>query len=145
MSTEDDMWQDYDHYMHTGELSEYFEDEYEEECESDVRQDNNTNSYCDDLDEVIRFLKQQKKENERIIKEEKKKEKAKAKKKLEAQKNKSVQKESIKDSVIQEKESTKTDVKSELQEPAESKIIDQPIFYIFLALIVLLFILLIYK
>ncbi|MBO7288322.1 MAG: hypothetical protein J6U85_08885 [Bacteroidales bacterium] len=146
MSTEDDMWQDYDHYMHTGELSEYFEDEYEEyeeECVSDVRQDNNTNSYCDDLDEVIRYLKQQKKENERIIKEEKKKEKA--KKKLEAQKNKSVQKESIKDSVIQEKEPTKTDVKSELQEPAESKIIDQPIFYIFLALIVLLFILLIYK
>ena len=33
MSTEDDMWQDYDHYMHTGELSEYFEEEYEEvEC-----------------------------------------------------------------------------------------------------------------
>ena len=31
MSTEDDMWQDYDHYMHTGELSEYFEEEYEEE------------------------------------------------------------------------------------------------------------------
>ena len=31
MSTEDDMWQDYDYYMHTGELSEYFEEECEEE------------------------------------------------------------------------------------------------------------------
>ena len=29
MSTEDDMWQDYDHYMHTGELSECFEEESE--------------------------------------------------------------------------------------------------------------------
>ena len=29
MSTEDDMWRDYDHYMHTGELSEYFEEESE--------------------------------------------------------------------------------------------------------------------
>jgi DNA repair exonuclease SbcCD ATPase subunit len=144
MSTEDDMWQDYDHYMHTGELSEYFEDEYEDECVSDVRQDNNTNSYCDDLDEVIRYLKQLKKENERIIKEEKKKEKA--KKKLEAQKNKSVQKESIKDSVVHEKEIGNTKVESVKQETEpKSKIIDQPIFYIFLALIVLLFILLIYK
>ena len=34
MSTEDDMWQDYGHYMHTGELSEYFEDEcFEDEYE----------------------------------------------------------------------------------------------------------------
>ena len=26
MSTEDDMWQDYDYHMNTGELPEYFED-----------------------------------------------------------------------------------------------------------------------
>ena len=29
MSTEDYMWRDYDHYMHTGELSECFEEESE--------------------------------------------------------------------------------------------------------------------
>lgn len=44
MSTEDDMWQDYDYYMHTGELSEYFEDECfedeyeEEECVREVQE-----------------------------------------------------------------------------------------------------------
>lgn len=29
MGVEDDMWHDYEHYIHTGELSEYFEDESE--------------------------------------------------------------------------------------------------------------------
>lgn len=39
MSMEDDMWRDYDHYMHTGELSEYFEEEYEEEeCVREVQE-----------------------------------------------------------------------------------------------------------
>ena len=36
MSTEDDMWRDYDYYMHTGELSECFEEEcFEEEYEEE--------------------------------------------------------------------------------------------------------------
>ena len=78
MSMEDDMWRDYDHYMHTGELSEYFEEEYddeynEEECVRGHIRNNTTNSYSDDLDDVIRYLKQLKKENERVLKEEKKK------------------------------------------------------------------------
>lgn len=83
MSTEDDMWQDYDYYMHTGELSEYFEeDDYVEGYEN-----NNTESlHLEDLDDIIRHLKQLKKENERIIREEKKKEKA--QKKSAVQKNK---------------------------------------------------------
>lgn len=141
MSTEDDMWRDYDHYMHTGELSEYFEEEYcEEECVRDSSGDGITDDYCEQLDDVIRYLKQLKKENERIIKEEKKKEKA--KKKIAARKNKSVQKESV----VKEKETSNTKVESVKQETEPKfRIIDQPVFYIFLALIVLLFILLIYK
>lgn len=142
MSTEDDMWRDYDHYMHTGELSEYFEEEYdEEECVSDGRQDDNTKSYCDELDDVIRYLKQLKKENERIIKEEKKKEKA--QKKLAAQKEvadrkKSVaQKESIKEPVIQEKEPSKTNVESVTQESAKSKTKGKLVLFILLALTVM--------
>lgn len=143
MSTEDDMWRDYDHYMHTGELSEYFEEEYEyeEECVSDVRQDNNTNSYCDDLDEVIRYLKQLKKENERILKEEKKKEKAQkklvAQKKSATQKKSSVKKESVKEPLIQEKEPDKTGVKSVAQENAKSKNKGKLVVYILLAFMLL--------
>lgn len=142
MSTEDDIWRDYDHYMHTGELSEYFEEEYdEEECVSDGRQDDNTKSYCDELDDVIRYLKQLKKENERIIKEEKKKEKA--QKKLAAQKEvadrkKSVaQKESIKEPVIQEKEPSKTNVELVTQESAKSKTKGKLVLFILLALTVM--------
>ena len=57
MSTEDDMWQDYDHYMHTGELSEYFEEECEEEeYFRDNSGDGITDAYCKDL-EVVTKLK----------------------------------------------------------------------------------------
>lgn len=146
MSAEDDMWCDYDHYMHTGELSEYFEEEYfeeygEEEYESVHGQNNTTNSYSDDLDDVIRYLKQLKKENERILKEEKKKEKAQKKlvtqKKSTAQKKSSVKKESVKEPLIQEKEPDKTDVKSVAQENAKSKNKGKLVVYILLAFMLL--------
>lgn len=146
MSAEDDMWRDYDHYMHTGELSEYFEEEYfeeygEEEYESVHGQNNTTNSYSDDLDDVIRYLKQLKKENERILKEEKKKEKAQkklvAQKKSAAQKKSSVKKESVKEPLIQEKEPDKTGVKSVAQENAKSKNKGKLVVYILLAFMLL--------
>ena len=136
MSMEDDMWRDYDHYMHTGELSEYFEEEYdEEECVSDGRQDDNTKSYCDELDDVIRYLKQLKKENERIIKEEKKKEKA--QKKLAAQKEAATRKKSVKEPVIQEKELPKTNVESVAQENAKSETKGKLVLFILLAFTVM--------
>ena len=136
MSMEDDMWRDYDHYMHTGELSEYFEEEYdEEECVSDGRQDDNTKSYCDELDDVIRYLKQLKKENERVLKEEKKKEKA--QKKLAAQKEAATRKKSVKEPVIQEKEPPKTNVESVAQENAKSETNGKLVLFILLAFIVL--------
>ena len=83
MSTEDDMWQDYDYYMHTGELSEYFE---EDDCVEEYESNNTESLNLEDLDDIIRHLKQLKKENERIIREEKKNEKA--QKKSAVQKNK---------------------------------------------------------
>lgn len=68
----DDM---YDRYMHTGEGAEYFEDTPEEEyIEEIVTED--VVEYKDlneQLDDVIRYLKQQIKEKERIIKAQKKK------------------------------------------------------------------------
>lgn len=142
MSTEDDMWRDYDHYMHTGELSEYFEEEYcEEEYVRDSSGDGITDDYCEQLDDVIRYHKQLKKENERVLKEEKKKEKA--QKKLAAQKEvadrkKSVaQKESVKEPVIQEKEPSKTNVESVAQENAKSETKGKLVLFILLAFIVL--------
>ncbi len=67
----DDM---YDRYMHTGEGAEYFEDTPEEEyIEEIVTED--VVEYKDlneQLDDVIRYLKQQIKEKERIIKAQKK-------------------------------------------------------------------------
>lgn len=105
MSTEDDMWQDYGHYMHTGELSEYFEEEYEEEeYVRDNGGDGITDAYCKDLDDVIRYLEKLKKENERIIKEEKKKEKAKKKSMVQ------------KKSAVKKNEPSVADAKSEKQE-----------------------------
>lgn len=88
MSTEDEMWRDYDHYINTGELSEYFEDEpycYDEDIENPYTTQLEEYDYIDHLDDVIRNLKKLKKENERIIKEQKKKESA-LKKKASAQK-----------------------------------------------------------
>ena len=68
----DDM---YDRYMHTGEGAEYFEDTPEEEyIEEIVTED--VVEYKDlneQLDDVIRYLKQQIKEKEHIIKAQKKK------------------------------------------------------------------------
>ena len=68
----DDM---YDRYMHTGEGAEYFEDtpedEYIEEIETEeVVEYKDLN---EQLDDVIRYLKQQIKEKERAIKAQKKK------------------------------------------------------------------------
>lgn len=88
MSTEDEMWRDYDHYINTGELSEYFEYEpycYDEDIENPYTTQPEEYDYIDHLDDVIRNLKNLKKENERIIKEQKKKESA-QKKKASAQK-----------------------------------------------------------
>ena len=83
MSTEDEMWRDYDHYINTGELSEYFEYEpycYDEDIENPYTTQPEEYDYIDHLDDVIRNLKNLKKENERIIKEQKKKESAQKKK-----------------------------------------------------------------
>lgn len=33
---DNEMWDDFNHYMHTGELSEYFEEEEEEEVNEEV-------------------------------------------------------------------------------------------------------------
>lgn len=68
----DDM---YDRYMHTGEGAEYFEDAPEEEYIEEVVVEDVV-EYKDlngQLDDVIRCLKQQIKEKERIIKAQKKK------------------------------------------------------------------------
>ena len=136
MSTEDDMWRDYDHYMHTGELSEYFEEEYcEEEYVRDSSGDGITDDYCEQLDDVIRYLKQLKKENERVLKEEKKKEKA--QKKLAAQKEAAARKKSVKEPVILEKELPKTNVESVAQENAKSETKGKLVLFILLAFIVL--------
>ena len=133
MSTEDDMWRDYDHYMHTGELSEYFEEEYEEEeYVRDNSGDGITDAYCKDLDDVIRYLEKLKKENERIIKEEKKKEKA--QKKSMAQKK----------SAVKKNEPTVADTKSEKQETVpKTKTIDNTVFYIIMFALMVLFLFLI--
>ncbi len=77
----DDM---YDRYMHTGEGAEYFEDRTEvypyshiEEVEiEDVVEYKDLN---EQLDDVIRYLKQQIKEKERLIKAQNKKAKPKKK------------------------------------------------------------------
>ena len=77
MSNYDNAYTDdmYDRYMHTGEGAEYFEDTPEEEyIEEIVTED--VVEYKDlneQLDDVIRYLKQQIKEKERIIKAQKKK------------------------------------------------------------------------
>lgn len=68
----DDM---YDRYMHTGEGAEYFEDTPEEEYIEEIVT-GEVVEYKDlneQLDDVIRYLKQQIKEKERIIKAQKKK------------------------------------------------------------------------
>ena len=88
MSTEDDMWQDYDYYMHTGELSEYFE---EDDCVEEYESNNTESLNLEDLDDIIRHLKQLKKENERIIREEKKKEKRKSSEKISSSKKQNKQ------------------------------------------------------
>lgn len=137
MSTEDDMWRDYDHYMHTGELSEYFEEEYcEEEYVRDSSGDGITDDYCEQLDDVIRYLKQLKKENERIIKAEKKK----ARKKAMAQKESGAkQKSSAHEETATQGKTIKTSAKSDNQEPApKMKIIDDPVFYIIMFLLMVL-------
>ncbi|MBO5749503.1 MAG: hypothetical protein J6R36_00965 [Bacteroidaceae bacterium] len=63
----------YERYMHTGELAEYFESYSEEEVVEEVVEEE---VECDDLnkqlDDVIRSLKQQIKEKERILKAQKK-------------------------------------------------------------------------
>lgn len=83
----------YERYMLTGEGAEYFEDYTEEETE-DFTEEEETEIVAENrdldaqLDDVIRMLKQQIKEKERLIKKEqqqkkKKKEKEKAKTKKE--------------------------------------------------------------
>ncbi len=79
------MWDDYNHYMHTGELSEYFEEdctEYEGQTECANTPNIPDDTFCiadpdvnKKLDDVIRYLKQQIKEKERAIKSQKKKRK----------------------------------------------------------------------
>ncbi len=70
----------YDRYMLTGEGAEYFEDTSEEEFIEEEIQPSETVVYKDlneQLDDVIRSLKQQIKEKERIIKAQKKRAKPK--------------------------------------------------------------------
>ncbi len=65
----------YDRYMLTGEGAEYFEDTPEEEYIEEIATEE-VEEYKDlneQLDDVIRYLKQQIKEKERIIKAQKKK------------------------------------------------------------------------
>ena len=68
----DDM---YDRYMHTGEGAEYFEDTPEEEYIEEIvtEEDVEYKDLNEQLDDVIRYLKQQIKEKERAIKAQKKK------------------------------------------------------------------------
>ena len=68
----DDM---YDRYMHTGECAEYFEDTPEEEYIEEIVTEEvvEYKDLNEQLDDVIRYLKQQIKEKERIIKAQKKK------------------------------------------------------------------------
>lgn len=68
----DDM---YDRYMHTGEGAEYFEDTPEDEDIEEIITERvvEHKNLNEQLDEVIRCLKQQIKEKERIIKAQKKK------------------------------------------------------------------------
>lgn len=68
----DDM---YDRYMHTGEGAEYFEDTPEDEDIEEIITEKviEHKDLNEQLDDVIRSLKQQIKEKERIIKAQKKK------------------------------------------------------------------------
>ena len=65
----------YDRYMHTGEGVEYFEDTPEEEYIEEIVTEEvvEYKDLNEQLDDVIRYLKQQIKEKERIIKAQKKK------------------------------------------------------------------------
>ena len=63
----------YERYMHTGELAEYFESYSEEEVVDDfIEEEVESKDLNKQLDDVIRSLKQQIKEKERIIKARKK-------------------------------------------------------------------------
>ena len=79
----------YERYMLTGEGAEYFEDYTEEETE-DFTEEEETEIVAENrdldsqLDDVIRMLKQQIKEKERLIKKEQKKKKKKKKEKEKA-------------------------------------------------------------
>lgn len=68
----DDM---YDRYMHTGQGAEYFEDTPEEEYIEEIVTEEvvEYKDLNEQLDDVIRYLKQQIKEKERAIKAQKKK------------------------------------------------------------------------
>ena len=76
----------YERYMLTGEGAEYFEDYTEEETE-DFTEEEETEIVAENrdldaqLDDVIRMLKQQIKEKERLIKKEQQKKKKKKKEK----------------------------------------------------------------
>ena len=74
----DDM---YDRYMHTGEGAEYFEDTPEEEYIEEIVTEEvvEYKDLNEQLDDVIRYLKQQLKEKERIIKAQNKTAKSKKK------------------------------------------------------------------
>ena len=65
----------YDRYMHTGQGAEYFEDTPEEEYIEEIVTEEvvEYKDLNEQLDDVIRYLKQQIKEKERIIKAQKKK------------------------------------------------------------------------
>ena len=65
----------YDRYMHTGEGAEYFEDTPEEEYIEEIVTEEvvEYKDLNEQLDDVIRYLKQQIKEKERIIKAQKEK------------------------------------------------------------------------
>ena len=65
----------YDRYMHTGEGAEYFEDTPEDEYIEEIVTEEvvEYKDLNEQLDDVIRCLKQQIKEKERIIKAQKKK------------------------------------------------------------------------
>lgn len=63
----------YERYMHTGELAEYFESYSEEEVVDDfIEEEVEYKDLNKQLDDVIRSLKQQIKEKERILKAQKK-------------------------------------------------------------------------
>lgn len=77
MSNYDNAYTDdmYDRYMHTGEGAEYFEDTPEDEDIEEIITERvvEHKNLNEQLDDVIRSLKQQIKEKERIIKAQKKK------------------------------------------------------------------------